>query len=140
MSLAFGDLNWLAVIVAGTAGNLVNAIWYTPLMFGKIWGSAVGWSDEQIKDYKVGPSLTRFTGLIATIVSAIALGLVFAGLSVTQFGDAIIWALVISIGFYVTIELSSNMFARRKFSLTIVNGLARMVTVIVVAIILAVWQ
>ena len=32
------DLNWLAVIVAAASAFLLGGLWYSPALFGKIWG------------------------------------------------------------------------------------------------------
>ncbi len=37
-----GDLNWLAVLVAGVAFFALGGLWYSNLMFGKQWSLAVG--------------------------------------------------------------------------------------------------
>lgn len=37
-----GDLNWLAVIVAGIAFFALEAVWYAPPVFGRAWQRASG--------------------------------------------------------------------------------------------------
>ena len=38
----FGDLNWLAVVVAAVAYFLLGGIWYAPPVMGNAWKKASG--------------------------------------------------------------------------------------------------
>lgn len=31
------DIHWLAVLAAATATMVLGALWYSPLLFGKLW-------------------------------------------------------------------------------------------------------
>ncbi|KLI64313.1 DUF1761 domain-containing protein [Aurantiacibacter marinus] len=47
------DVNWIAVVVGALAGFVVGGIWYGPVM-GKKWMGAVGLTEEQIKEGRMG--------------------------------------------------------------------------------------
>lgn len=36
------DIHWLAVLAAATATMVLGALWYSPLLFGKLWVKAHG--------------------------------------------------------------------------------------------------
>ena len=92
MGLPFADLNWIAVIVAGLASMVAGSIWGMP--FSQTWAKA---HNVDFKELSRNP-LVWVLGIAVQIVTAIALGLVLAGLGITQVGNAIVWALAIGIG------------------------------------------
>ncbi|MCM3871090.1 MAG: DUF1761 domain-containing protein [Pyrinomonadaceae bacterium] len=70
------QINILAAVVAALSAFLLGGIWYSPLLFGKIWAREAGVSDDQPKRTP-GPILFAASfifSLIAAIVFALYLG------------------------------------------------------------------
>jgi hypothetical protein len=42
-------LNWLAIIVAALANFLVGGLWYSPLLFGKLWMKENNFTEEVLR-------------------------------------------------------------------------------------------
>jgi hypothetical protein len=42
-------LNWLAIIVAALANFLVGGLWYSPLLFGKLWMKENNFTEEELR-------------------------------------------------------------------------------------------
>jgi hypothetical protein len=75
-----GDLNWLAVVVAGVAGFFVGGIWYARPVFGNAWGRAAGLLDASNALTETGkihakrhPASAFLLGIPLSIVAAAAL-------------------------------------------------------------------
>jgi hypothetical protein len=43
------EVSWLGVIVATLASFAIGAVWYSPVLFSKVWQREVGISDEKAK-------------------------------------------------------------------------------------------
>ena len=43
------EVDWIAVMVAAIASFLLGGLWYSPLLFGKVWQREAGLSDEKLK-------------------------------------------------------------------------------------------
>ena len=43
------ELNYLAILAGAAAFWVLGALWYSPVLFSKVWQKEVGLSDEQIK-------------------------------------------------------------------------------------------
>ncbi len=72
----WGEIPWLGVLVAVVASQIIGFLWYGPL-FGKPWMAARGITPEEAQDRSgLGNAITL--GVIASIVSAIALALVMS--------------------------------------------------------------
>lgn len=91
-----GDLNWIAVIVAGLAYYFLGAIWFMPAVAGKTWMRSIGW-DPQAEPPKM--TAKTFVGpLVAYIVAAAALGMIARTAGLTSVGDGLVLGLVAGIG------------------------------------------
>ena len=42
------DLNAWAILAATVAGMVIGAAWYSPLLFGKAWLTALGKTEEEL--------------------------------------------------------------------------------------------
>ncbi len=50
LQTALSNINWLSVIVATIAAFILGSLWYSPVLFGKVWQKELGLSDEKIKN------------------------------------------------------------------------------------------
>ena len=48
------SLNWLAIIVAALASFAIGSLWYSPVLFGKVWQRETGITDEKAKSANMG--------------------------------------------------------------------------------------
>lgn len=134
MSLPFGDLNWLAVVVAAL-GGVVFGLEYSSGLFRKVLEDVQGVNvREVIKD-----PLFWILRLVVQVAAAIMLGLVFAAAGVSTVGGAIVWALLIGIGFIALHVVTDNHTLKKPFILTVFYGVGRPLQLVVIAIILSVW-
>jgi hypothetical protein len=63
------QINWLAVLAAALSTFVVGGLWYSPVLFGKVWLRANGFTEEQTRGF----NKTRAFGgafLLAFIMSA----------------------------------------------------------------------
>src|SRR5205085_87969 len=47
--MQMGNINWLAVLVAGISAFVVGGIWYSPGLFGKAWMKQNSLTEDDIK-------------------------------------------------------------------------------------------
>jgi hypothetical protein len=64
------QINWLAVFAAALSMFLIGGLWYSPVLFGKVWLRANGFSQETLE--KSGSKLRAFGGgfVLALIMAA----------------------------------------------------------------------
>lgn len=46
------NINYLAVLIAAIVSMIVGGLWYSPILFGKMWTKAMGWNEETMKEKK----------------------------------------------------------------------------------------
>ncbi len=137
MSLdTFGDLNWLAVIVAAVAYFAIGGLWYSPVLFQKPWMETSGINPQE--DSNTGAIFVlsfafNFLGALATAFLAEATG-------ASDVADGILLGLIVGIGYVVSTLALTEMFENRPGKLILINNGYHIVGLIAVAIIVSVWD
>src|SRR5215469_8530722 len=70
------EMNYLAVVAAAISTFLVGALWYSPLLFGKVWQRETGLSDQQLANSNMARifGAALLLSLVAAFVFALFLG------------------------------------------------------------------
>lgn len=147
----FGDLNWLAVIVAAIVYFTLGAAWYAPPMLGKIWTAASGTAMGGTASTNgrggdtgrggAGPALYAVP-LVGSVLSAVALGLLAAATGTDGAAEGLVLGLVVAIGFAVPIALVTAAFETKKPQPMVwgaVNAGYHVLGTVAAALILALW-
>lgn len=112
------EVNYLAVVIAAVASFLLGGLWYSNVLFGKVWQREAGVTDEQLKNGNMAKifGLSLVLALIAAWVFALFLGPrppVALGLG-AGFSAGLCW---------VAASFGMNyLFERRSFKLFLING------------------
>ncbi|MGV8839300.1 MAG: DUF1761 domain-containing protein [Bauldia sp.] len=131
------DINWLAALVGAVVGNLVvGSVWYSPVLFSRVWQREVGISDVQIRS----SSFAMIFGL-AFVLSVIAAVLFAAWLGpAPELGDALVAALVVGLGFVGTSLGINYLFERKSFTLWAINTGFHTMEFVVIGLVLGLWH
>lgn len=135
-----GDLDWLAVIVAALAYFVVGAAWYAPAVFGNVWARAGGF--ELPQGQRPNP-IVFLTPLLASILAAIALGMIAEATDTDTFGEGVVLGLVTGIGFALGISFVTAQFETTKPNRMVwgaVNGGYHFVGTLIAAVVIAAWR
>jgi hypothetical protein len=135
-----GDLNWLAVIVAAIAFFGLGAIWYAPPVFGRAWQRSSGVEMPEGEQ----PGMAFYIGPFATcLLSTIATAMLAVVTATDTFGEAIVLALVVGLGYAAAVAFVGGIFDPHKPQpqvwFAIFSGY-QMVGLIIVATIVALWD
>lgn len=124
----------LAILAAGLAGWVFGAIWYTAL--GRAYQRALGLDPEACKGQKMPltPMVTSF--VVAVVMSAVMYQLL-SNLGVLGIQPAALAGITIGVGFLGTSVLVNNMFQKKPFALTLIDGGHWALAVVVEAVVLS---
>ena len=67
----FFSINFLAVIIAIIANQVIGALWYSPVLFGKVWMKELGITPESIS--KKDASRSMFRAFLYSIINFVLL-------------------------------------------------------------------
>lgn len=132
----FGDLNWLAIVVATIAWFAFSAIWYSIPPLSQTWAKAAG-----VDTSGEGPPLALLfiPTLIGYFVTTIVIGLLVAGLGADGLGDGIALGVVLGIGFGMVGALVNQVYESKGGSYFLINGVNAVIAYAIVGAILSVW-
>ena len=65
------QINFLAVGVAAFTTIVIGAVWYSPLMFQKVWMRAHGYSADKIAELQASAGRTFLVSFLCYVVMAI---------------------------------------------------------------------
>lgn len=54
MENSFQTLNWFAIIASTLLSFVVGSMWYSPILFGKLWQREAALSDDKLKNGNMG--------------------------------------------------------------------------------------
>lgn len=132
----FGELNWLAIVVATIAWFAFSAIWYSIPKLSKAWATAA-----KVDTTGEGPPLAQLfiPTLIGYFVTTVVIGLLVAGIPADTLGEGIVLGVVLGVGFGMVGALVNQVYETKGSSYFIINGLNAVIAYAIVAAILAVW-
>ncbi len=129
-------INWWAVVVAALVKMIIGAIWYSPALFGPRWSRLSGISDADVKQRL--PKLLASDLLASLIMSFVLLHAVhYAGAATIGTGAAV--GFFNWLGFVATVTYGLTLYEKRPLGLFwIANGF-QLISLLLMAAILAIW-
>jgi hypothetical protein len=129
-------LNYVAVVVAAAAAFLIGGMWYSPILFYKIWVKETGLTDDAL----------RKRNMAVTFGMSFLLALVISFNLAAFLGEQrdLAWGMtagaLAGIGWVATAFGITYLFEGRSFRLFLVNAGYHAVTFIVMGGILGAWK
>ena len=117
-TINFSAINVLVVFAATLAANILGGLWYSPLLFGKLWRSISNLPHLSAPGgVPVGAFISGFIlQLIAASLLAALLGPNAGGVDGLQFG------LLVGFAFVFTALGITNLFEHRSIGLILINS------------------
>jgi Protein of unknown function (DUF1761) len=130
-------INWLAVVAAALSTFVVGGLWYSPMLFGKIWMRVNGFTEDQVKTFNQGRA---FAGafLLALVMSAnLAM---FLADSKTTLSWGIIAGALAGAGWVAAGCAVIALFENRSWQYVLVNGGYLITAFVLMGAILGAWR
>jgi len=133
----FGELNWLAIVVATIAWFAFSAIWYSVPPLSKAWARAAG-----VDTSGEGPPLALLfiPTLIGYFITTVVIGLLVAGVGTETVSDGIALGVVLGIGFGMVGALVNQAYESKGSTYFLINGINAVIAYGLVGAILTVWD
>lgn len=134
---AFGELNWLAIVVATIAWFAFSAIWYSVPPLSKAWAEAA-----RVDTSGDGPPLALLfiPTLIGYFVTTTVIALLVAATGAEAVGDGIVLGIVLGVGFGMVGALVNQVYETKGSTYFLINGLNAVIAYALVGGILAAWN
>ena len=133
-------INYAAVLVAAVAGMVLGALWYSPLLFGKMWMSLSGITDKQIGEAKKkGMTKSYILAFVGTLVMAYVLAHFVDYTQATTLAGGLQAGFWIWLGFVATTFLGMVLWEGKPWKLYFLNVAYYLVELLLMGAILASW-
>ena len=131
----FGDLNWLAILVAAVAWFAFSAIWYSVPPLSNAWMKAAKVTPGD------GPPLVTLLvpTFIGYLITTIVIALLARAVGATDLADGLVLGIVLGVGFGVVSALVVQIYEQKGGSYWLINGINAIITYSIVAVIVTVW-
>ena len=136
MELDVSALNWVAVLVAVIAGQVVSTVWFVVLV-GDPWARAYGAKDKKQHTSEV-PGYTYGVGVLCTATLVITIALLQAALKVTDVGAALKLGVLLALGLCLATIIPGQAFLRR-WSVASLAGGSQVAMILVISVVLVVF-
>jgi len=134
----FDDLNLLAVLVAALVSFMLGGLWYSPMLFGKVWIKEAGHDEtQQGHPGKVFGFAFLFSLVAAWAVARVTTDWFGADFSLHQ---ALHVALMGSVGFVATCFGVNYQFAQNSFKLLLIDAGYHIGQFALFAVVLGLWK
>lgn len=130
------SLNILAVVVAALSCFMLGGLWYSPVLFGKVWSQESGITEERA----VNASRGRIFGLafVASLVIAFNLAMFLGPQSTLQTG--LLYGFLAGFGWVTMAFAINDLFELRSFRLFAINAGYHTVAFSVMGAIIGAWH
>lgn len=138
--MEFNQINFLAVVVAAVASFALGAIWYSPVLFSKVWQREVKLTDDELKNANMAKIFG--TTLILCFVMAVGLAFLIQGHTTTDFN----WHSGLHVGMlvgamFVATSMGINyLYQRKSFVLWAIDAGYQFLFLCLMGIILGAWH
>lgn len=140
MTIPAAEINYFAVLLAAIADMVIGSFWYSNFLFGKPWRAAMKKTEEEWEDMQKNAGPAYVTSTFAAIVMAFVLAHFIYALGAETFVSGIQTAFWLWLGFLAAGMISAYFFEDRSKKLYIMYVGYKLVALLVMGVILAVWQ
>ena len=137
--MVFGiEVNLLAVLVAAIVSMIIGYLWYGPL-FGKYWMKLSGHSMASMKKMKMTPMMAMFLMFIGSLITAYILGVVVGLANAGTIAEGAMVGFWVWLGFAMPLHAGVFLWEGKPVNLFWLNTFQYLITILIMASILAVW-
>ncbi len=138
--MAEAVINYVAVLVAAVAAIAVGSLWYSPLLFGRVWMDLMGFTKKDMESAKKkGMHKIYALAFLGTLVMSYVLAHLvdYLGASTPSLGvQAAFW---LWLGLVAPVLLGMVLWENKSWKLYAINATHWLVSIAVMASILSTW-
>jgi Protein of unknown function (DUF1761) len=128
------NVNYLAVLVAALSSFLIGGVWFSPILFARVWQREAGLTDEQVRR---GTGKALGGGFVLSLVIATNLGAFLGNHAGLAWGAGA--GALAGIGWATASLATVYLFERRSLRLIAIDGGYLAVSYAVMGAIIGVW-
>lgn len=132
--------SWPAILAAAVAAWLIGALWYSPLLFGRAWANAHGYTPERLAAMRATAGRAYAGSFVAYLVIASVLCVFLAHLGVSGWHGGAGWGFHAWLGFALPIGFTAWLYSDKRFATFALDAGYQLVYLTVMGAILGAWM
>ena len=138
MNIDLGDINYLAVVLGIIISMAGGALWYSPILFAKLWMAENGFTEEELKEK--GTAMQGYVVSIGgAVISVFLLAILIQATGANDFGEGLLVGLIGGAGFIGMSQAANYTFESRSLKLYLINTGYPVLILAINGVILALW-
>ena len=133
-------INYLAVVVSAVVAFLLGGLWYSPVLFAKMWVRAHGYSEEQVKEMQGRAGKGYAASVLCLLLIALAMAALASYLQLGRPGQGLKLGLLGWGGFAFPLGLMAYMYSGKRITTLIIDAGYQLVYMLVMGSIITIWQ
>jgi len=140
MRVDFGQMNWLAVLVAAVATFLLGGLWYSAL-FQKAWIKSQNLTDEQVARMKADMNPAKFFGgmVVSYLVLAVVMAILVTSFDVRSVKSGALLGLLIWVA-VAAVHMTGHLASNKAINAFAIDTLFQIIYLVGMGAILAAWR
>lgn len=137
----FSHINFLAVVVAGVAAWALGALWYSPVLFAKVWQREIGHSDEDLKNANF--VLIFGTSAVMMMVMALGMAILMYGHGMGElmnWKNGLVMGLMAGVLFVAPSIAINYLYQRKSLTLFAIDSVYQILFMGIIGLILGAWH
>lgn len=135
------SFNFWAVLISTIITFFIGMLWYSDILFGKIFRKSIGITDKQASEARKKGMGSMTKELILTVIASMiffmVLSIILNNIGATTIPLAIVVSIVLWLGFIVTKLLNNVLWEKRPIAIYWLGIFHELVSIIIGAIIIA---
>jgi hypothetical protein len=131
------ELNWVTVVVATCVGMLINATWYSDMLFGKTWLKSVNLKKKDLQ--KDGADLALVISFLTMLIFSASIGVLVLVLKLDSAISGLLLGVLVGFGFLATNSGMHRLNEQRHFASYAITAVGDILTAGAIGAILAIW-
>ncbi|MBV1916384.1 MAG: DUF1761 domain-containing protein [Pseudomonadales bacterium] len=128
--MEFLGLNIAGIITATFTGMVLGGLWYSPVLFGKQWMTAINKTPETIGT----PTGPMMGSIVASLLTATGISILYSFIGIEQLIDAIKIGLCLGVLIVFPALLSDNLFCGWGTRLLVIQSGYRILAILLMSI------
>lgn len=128
------EINYIAILVAAIASFILGSLWYSPLMFLKMWVKAG--NIDMKKKGNLSPALAMAIGFVVQLLTAFVLAHFLVLLDADTIKGAMMASFWLWLGFIATTQFGSVLWESKSVKYFAINAAHSLASMFVMAVVL----
>ncbi len=130
----------LPVLASAIAVFILGALWYSPVLFGKAWVRAHGYTEQKITEMRASAGRAYGISFACYVIMAVAMSILIGRMDVRMIRGGVKLGAILGLGFAATIGLTANVFSEKRLSTWLIDAGYQVAYLILMAVILVAWR